>query len=140
MSKLNLAYNYAMAFVGVHYSWGGSNPLQGFDCSGLVQEILASIGMDPPGDQTAQTLYDHFLSKGIASQNGLGALGFYGSSTSSITHVVFMLNEESAIGANGGWSNTLTAQDAAKSNAFVKIRHINYRKDLVAVVMPNYGS
>lgn len=140
MLNLKLAYDYALALChGIPYKWGGSNSLTGFDCSGLVQEILSSIGQDPPGDQTAQGLYDYFFKNGFVNVLGLGALAFYGKDIKSITHVVFMLDDFSAIGANGGGSQIKTFEDAEKMNAFIKIRPINYRKDLVAVVMPNYN-
>jgi cell wall-associated NlpC family hydrolase len=58
---MDLLIQYAMSFIGVPYRWGGSNPITGFDCSGLVQEILKSVYMDPPGDQTAEALYQYFL-------------------------------------------------------------------------------
>jgi len=139
MLNLKIAYDYSLALCGgIPYKWGGSNPLQGFDCSGLVQEILASIGQDPPGDQTAQSLFDHFNKNGSRDILGLGALAFYGSSIKAIEHVMFMLDDSCAIGANGGTSKVNTFQDALETNAWIKIRPINYRKDLVAVIMPKY--
>jgi cell wall-associated NlpC family hydrolase len=139
MSNLKLVYDYALALVGTPYRWGGSNPISGFDCSGLVQELLASIGFDPPGDQSAQSLYEHFIKGSRSSQIGLGALVFYGKSVEQITHVAFMLDTISAIGANGGGSKTTNNMEAERAGAFVKIRPLNYRSDLVAVIMPNYS-
>src|SRR5207249_6070784 len=34
--------------VGVHYSWGGTSPGTGFDCSGLVYAAYRSIGWKLP--------------------------------------------------------------------------------------------
>ena len=34
--------------VGVHYSWGGTSPRTGFDCSGLVYAAYRSIGRKIP--------------------------------------------------------------------------------------------
>ena len=34
--------------VGVHYSWGGTSPRTGFDCSGLVYAAYRSIGWKLP--------------------------------------------------------------------------------------------
>lgn len=36
--------NYAMQFVGSNYSWGGSSPSTGFDCSGLVYYVYKQFG------------------------------------------------------------------------------------------------
>ncbi len=37
--------NYAMSKVGGPYVWGGNGPV-GFDCSGLVQQAFASVGVN----------------------------------------------------------------------------------------------
>lgn len=38
----------AMKFYGWEYTWGGSNPDEGFDCSGLVQWCYAAAGIELP--------------------------------------------------------------------------------------------
>ncbi len=130
---------YAMQFVGKPYGWGQEGPAQ-FDCSGLVQEILRSVGMDPVGDQTAQTLYDHFEKKGTWESYGAGSLAFYGKSHNQITHVAMMLDKYRVIEAGGGGSKTLTQEDAARDKAYVRVRLLKYRPDLIAVIKPQYVS
>lgn len=137
---MNILLNYAMKLVGTPYRWGGDDPIHGFDCSGLVQELLASVGMDPPGDQTAQSLFDHFDKTAEHNRFGMGSLVFYGASVTKINHVAMMLDPYRVIEAGGGGSKTLTLQNAADQNAFVRIRHINHRKDRVAVLKPKYGT
>jgi cell wall-associated NlpC family hydrolase len=39
---------YARRQVGVRYSWGGTSPSSGFDCSGLVFAAYRSIGREIP--------------------------------------------------------------------------------------------
>jgi cell wall-associated NlpC family hydrolase len=39
---------YARRQVGISYSWGGSSPATGFDCSGLVYAAYRSIGWTIP--------------------------------------------------------------------------------------------
>jgi cell wall-associated NlpC family hydrolase len=131
---------YAMSFNGLPYIWGGDDPVVGMDCSGLVQEILASVGMDPPGDQTAQGLFDHFQKTALWNKYGLGALAFYGESVSKITHVAFMLDQYRIIEAGGGGSKSTSPAAASAQNAFVRIRLIKRRPDLVAVLKPSYAS
>lgn len=137
---MNTLIAYAISFVGLPYIWGGNNPLLGFDCSGLVQEILASVNMDPKGRDTAQGLYDHFSKNSIfALQTPTpGALVFYGKSLTEISHVAFMLDSNRIIEAGSGNHTTLTREVATAQNAFVRVRHYTYRGDLVAIVMPNY--
>ena len=126
--------DYTLTFVGLPYIWGGDDTIKGFDCSGLVQELLASEGMDPPGDQTAQALFDHFHD--MSEHRDLGALAFYGRSIASITHVAMLLNEYQIIEAGGGGSKTVNAEVAAQQNAYVRIRRVDARKDLIAIRNP----
>lgn len=123
---------YALAFLGKPYIWGGDDPMRGFDCSGLVQELLASVGKDPAGDQTAHGLYLHFSANGTLIQKPEeAALAFFGTEQ-RITHVALCLNDYQMIEAGGGGSSTKTVNDAIAQNAFVRIRPISNRKDLVA--------
>lgn len=127
-----------MSFVGLPYIWGGDDPIVGFDCSGLVQEILASAGIDPPGDQSAQALYDKLYETSSLNVYGPGSVAFYGKSVREITHVAFMIDTYRIVEAGGGGSKTLTREDAAKQNAYVRIRTVKHRLDLVAVLKPRY--
>lgn len=131
---------YAKSFIGVPYKWGGSSRLTGLDCSGLVQEILSSVGMDPEGDQTAQGLFDHFEKHGRLGVYGPGALAFYGKSYREISHIAFAVDTYRIIEAGGGGSKVTTLDEAAKENACVRMRLIKYRKDFQAIIMPHYTS
>ena len=136
---MDLLIQYAMSFVGLPYKWGGDDTIEGMDCSGFVQELLASVGFDPPGDQTADALYRYFKVPDRSHKGSpiKGALAFYGSST-RITHVAMCIDSYRVIEAAGGGSRTLTTSDAARDNAYVRVRPYDYRKDLVAVYFPKY--
>lgn len=128
---------YALSFLGLPYRWGGDDPVLGFDCSGLVQELLASVGMDPPGDQTAEALREYFSVHGKASAPAMGALLFFGK-PGAATHIAMAIDGWRMIEAGGGGSKTNTEADAARQNAYVRIRPIANRRDLIAVLMPSY--
>lgn len=135
---MKLLVDYAMQFVGTPYKWGGATPMGGLDCSGLVQIILRAAGEDPQGDQTAQGLYNHFRTNGMVGRIETGSIAFYGKSTETITHVAFCLDRYRIIEAAGGGSKTFSIQDAIDSEAFVKISHIDHRKDFLLAIKPYY--
>jgi len=132
--------DYAMSFVGKPYQWGSDGP-DSFDCSGLVQEIIASAGVDPKGDQTAQALYNHFAKNGKRPVFGAeitGSLLFFGKDFKSIKHVAFALDQYRMIEAGNGGKDVKTLKDARRKRAFVRVRLINSRSDLFATIKPLY--
>lgn len=135
-----LLRDYALTFVGKPYIWGGDDPIKGFDCSGFIQELLASAGLDPAGDQTAQGLFDHFEKNSEWNRYSCGALAFYGKDVKHITHIAMLLDQYRIIEAGGGGSSTTSAEAAASQNAYVRVRLIKRRSDLVAVLKPNYAT
>ena len=132
--------DYAMQFVGGPYKWGGDDPMAGFDCSGFIQELLASVGEDPPGDQTAHSLYRYFKRYGTIRTSTApypGNLAFFGSEN-QVGHVSMCIDSHRIIEAGGGGRNVKTIEDAKKYNAYIRVRPIDLRSDLVAVIGPNY--
>ncbi len=127
---------YAKQFIGTRYQWGG-NGGGAFDCSGFVQEILASQGFDPSGDQTAQQLYEKLTAMGFREQLITNSVLFFGKSKSRITHCAFHIGNSRMIEAGGGGSRTTDAQDAIDSGAMVRVRPILTRSDLLCgIVIP----
>lgn len=135
-----LIQQYILQFLNLPYIWGGDDPLLGFDCSGFVQEFLTAFGAHPkPGvDLNAQGLYNELLKTGTASTKDLGSIAFYGKDYSRITHVAVLLDSKSIFEFGGGGSLTKTQEDAAKQNAFGRVRPLNKRNDLVTCIMPKY--
>lgn len=126
-----------LTYLHIPYIYGGDDPILGTDCSGLAQELLAILGYDPEGDQTAHGLYQYFVEKynGVSTAPQTGALVFYGT-PDKITHVAMCYNELLVLEAGGGGSKTKTREDAIKQNAFIRLRPVNHRKDLVSITKP----
>lgn len=129
---------YALSWLGVPYIFGG-NSRDGIDCSGYAQAVLRCAGIDPPGDQTAQSLFDHFSQKGGWNRYSIGALAFYGKDAARITHVGVILDQYQMIEAGGGDSTTTTVDEARRRGAEVRISLIKARPDLHAVIRPSYA-
>lgn len=136
LSDRELALKLAWQMWGQPYRWGGDDPVAGFDCSGMVVEILKSTGQLPrDGDWTAQSLFDLFKYQIVVVARS-GCLVFWGQDLKSITHIEMMIDDFRTIGASGGGSRTLTEQDAIRQNAYIKIRPLEGRKNPVSIVDP----
>lgn len=119
----------------IPYIWGGEG-VPGYDCSGLVQALLKSLNLDPPGDQSSQALYEFLLMNGtrISKDSAdLGDVAFFGN---PITHVSMCLGQGWMIEAGGGDRSTTSVEIAKATNAKVRIASIYLRKNLNAVIRP----
>lgn len=134
-----ILYDYAMSFIGLPYRWGGDDPMEGFDCSGFVIELLKSQGLfKDTEDATSQGLYEKYKSVSPISTN-FGTLVFFGKSVHNITHVGFCINAWLMIEAGGGGSNTTTIVKASEQNAYIKLRPIKRRSDIVGYARPPWN-
>src|SRR3990167_7754822 len=134
MNTRKILYDYLMSMVGLPYMWGGDDTINGFDCSGLVLEALWSQGMGPSGDSTAQGIREFYHDYRVDKPQ-FGDLVFYGSKEKA-THIGICLNDKLFIEAGGGGQSTINKEIASKQNAFIRIRPINKRSDLLGFVMP----
>lgn len=133
------AVDYLKRFIGLPYIWAGDDPIRGFDCSGLMVEVLQSVGLIPhKSDFSAAGLYDRFRD-GAVAQGYAGCLVFWLTGQTP-THVEMMIDNLHTVGASGGGSATLTETDAIRANAFVKMRPIGYRGDTYLVVDPTLNN
>lgn len=133
-------YDYALSFLGTPYRWGGATPLDGLDCSGLVVELLKSVGLiTHSSDYSSQSLFNAFSKTWpqIPSPK-FGAIAFFGRSLSQISHVSFCLDQYRMLEASGGSSKTTTKAQAVIDQAFVKIRPVQSRRDFLCTHMPSY--
>ena len=70
------AAEYAARFIGTPYLWGGDSPMEGFDCSGLLVEVLQAHGVIERGrDYTAHGLRELFIGRDCPEITGLGYAG-----------------------------------------------------------------
>ncbi len=133
------AVEYAWAFLGLPYRWGGDDPILGFDCSGLVIEVLQAVGILPHGfDTTAEGLYQRFRAHTVA-RGYAGCLVLWLNAAGIATHVELMVDEFHTIGASGGGTATSSLDAAAAQNAFVKLRPFGYRGSSFKIVDPFKG-
>lgn len=130
-----LALKIAFTYLGTWYKWGGDDP-SGFDCSGFVIEILQSVGLvGRKEDLTAAGLWERFK-RGKVSQPRAGVLVFWANRNGNVIHVEMAISTIHAIGASGGGSGTITAEDAIRKNAFIKIRPIDSRQRIKGYADP----
>lgn len=138
MTNIQIATATAFSYLRTPYIWGGDGTKKyfgGLDCSGFVQKVLGSVGIDPAGDQTALALFKAFEKKKVDCRLE-GHLLFFGASEKAITHVAYCLNPAYMIEAGGGNSKCTTVEIAESLGACVKVSRIARRSDLVAVVNP----
>ncbi len=128
VSEMMSPSDYCKYFIGVHYSFGGKTPEQGFDCSGLVSEGLKAAGLIPNAALlNSQMLYNRLLHLSIHSEIKKDSLLFFGEDITKITHVALALDNKFLIESSGeGRVET--------DKGFVRIRPINHRNDLVGVL------
>lgn len=133
MTTQDLFMQHLISFLNVPYKWGGSNPLEGLDCSGLAQLALGFLGLDPPGDQTADALWQRYKGSKVEIP-WLGCLSFYGKNEA--THVGIMLGSVYMIEAGGGGRLIAARAEAAAAGAYVKISRASRRSDLLGYCNP----
>ena len=110
--------SYAQQFVGCPYVYGGVDPEQGTDCSGLIQYIYKQYGIEIP-----RTAEEQAESGTKVSLDALqpGDVVFYGSS--KITHVAMYVGGGKAIEAmneeKGVACNELRLENAAWGVSFL---------------------
>ena len=141
LENKGILYDYAMKLVGLPYRWGGDDLIDGLDCSGLVIELLQSQGVLPGGyDASAKALFTELQRLGAQSHKPeFGVVSFFGSSVGTISHVSFCMSSSLMLEAGGGGSTTTSRELASEQNAYVRIRPIALRKDLLGSLFPKYS-
>lgn len=129
-----IAVDYLKNFIGLPYKWAGDDPMEGFDCSGLCIEMLKAVGLiNDKMDMSAKGLQIHY--KNFSVDYPLtGCLVFFG--RDKPTHVGVCLTDRLMIESGGGDRNVVNMNDASRKNAYIRIRPINRRKDILGYVDP----
>jgi len=97
------AVDYLKHWLGLPYSWGGNDPAQGFDCSGLAIEILQAHGLMRRGDDDKAEGLRHKYSQYTVEKPHAGCLVFFIHPTRQIaTHVAMAIDNDFIIHASGG--------------------------------------
>lgn len=94
--RIETVIEFAKAQIGDPYVWGGNGP-NGWDCSGLMVGSFHSIGVNLPRTSRAQFTVGSPVAYG---QWAPGDLLFFGSSASSIHHVVLYIGNGQIIHAS----------------------------------------
>ena len=86
-------------FLGIQYLWGGKSP-KGFDCSGFVQTVLRSVGINFPRDAYQQEQKET-LEEISLQESEKGDLIFFQTGENKTDHVAIALGEKSIIHSSG---------------------------------------
>jgi peptidoglycan endopeptidase LytE len=132
---------FVISMMNQPYIWGGDDPLLGFDCSGLVMEWFKTCGFYNGQDMNAQQIHDYLRadsSRFIPIPLHKGSLVFFGKSRIYLSHVGILISKQYMLEAGGGNHTTVNKEISAKQNAYVRIRPLAHRKDLIAIITPNY--
>ena len=86
-------------FLGIQYLWGGKSP-KGFDCSGFVQTVLRSVGINFPRD-TYQQEQEETLEEISLQELEKGDLIFFQTGEYKTDHVAIALGEMEIIHSSG---------------------------------------
>ena len=117
------AVEYIQHWIGTPYSWGGDD-FSAFDCSGLVVEVLKSIGkFYDYEDYSADALYQKYKHNEVKKPFS-GCLILWFNKEGKAVHVGMMVDEHFLVHASGGGSRVKTVSDAIDKNAYVMMREL----------------
>jgi hypothetical protein len=99
MSKRESIISFSGNLVGAPYLWGGKTPF-GYDCSGFVQSIYKSVGIDIKRDTSLQ-MSDKRMSTIELSSSIKGDLVFFNIDGDGVDHVGIIYDQDNLIHCGG---------------------------------------
>ncbi|MFQ6607532.1 MAG: NlpC/P60 family protein [Fidelibacterota bacterium] len=89
----------ARKFLGIQYLWGGKSP-KGFDCSGFVQTVMGSVGIELPRDAYQQESDENLVESTLSAAEP-GDLIFFKTGANRTDHVAISLGKKGIIHSSG---------------------------------------
>lgn len=115
------AVDYLKHWLGLPYFWAGDDPLAGFDCSGLIVEVLQAHGLISRNrDYSAEGLRKKYDQYSVAEPYS-GCLVLFIHPVELIAwHVAMAADKDFIIHASGGGRNVKSLKEAIEKNAYIK--------------------
>ena len=114
------AVDYLKHWLGLPYSWGGDD-FSGFDCSGLIIEVLQAHGLIPRNkDYTAEGLRQKYAKYSPPEPHAGCLIFFIHPTRQTATHVAMAISKDFIIHSSGGGRGVKSLKEAIKQNAYIK--------------------
>jgi hypothetical protein len=126
MKKIDIGLEILKKSLGLPYRWGGNDPIVGFDCSGLMVEVLQGVGiLKKNTDYTAHGLSKLFAETDILKPGVMVYWDWNKDGFMDHVEMIAFIDDDGqlfTIGASGGDSTTSSENSASSQNAYVKLR------------------
>ena len=126
MTKREVAIEVLKNQINKPYKWGGNDPLEGYDCSGLVVEMLQSVGIIGRNeDYTADDMFRKFPDTDILEPGTLVFWDWDGDGKMDHVEVIALIDDDGqlyTIGSSGGTYATNSPEQASRDDAYIKLR------------------